>query len=247
MSERAELRILDWDSKFFGHQIAQVDPAMLSGAAAAQGIIESARDHALECLYLFIDAADTERVLAAQAVGFRLVDVRVTREIEVPAGEALRLPPEIDLCRPEDVLQLRTIARKSHLDSRFYHDPCFERERCDALYDEWIKKACEGASAAVIVARPAEQAVGYMTCDIPRPGRGKLGLGAIEQTQKGRGLGKRILLGAMNWLGSQGCDRIEVVTQARNITAARMYEVTGFQTTRVENAFHLWVSQVADN
>jgi len=245
MSDHAGFRILDWDSEFFGHRIAQVDPAMLAGNAA-QSIVERARDHALECLYLFLDAADTEKVLAAQTAGFRLMDVRITREIAAPAGDALALPREIDLFRPEDVPRLRAIARKSHFDSRFYHDPCFARERCDALYDEWIKQACEGASAAVVVARPAEQAEGYMTCDIPKPGHGKLGLGAIEPAQKGRGLGKRILRGAMNWLGSHGCDRIEVVTQARNLTAARMYESTGFQTTRVENVFHLWLSRATD-
>jgi dTDP-4-amino-4,6-dideoxy-D-galactose acyltransferase len=242
MIERSGFSLLEWDSDFFERRIARVTESEFS-ARSAQRLLGEARDEAIECLYLLVDARDSGKVRAAEEAGFRLVDVRVTREREAPDAEDRTLPQNIDLGRAEDIPDLRAIARKSHTDSRFYQDSEFPTRRCDALYETWIENACNGGSAGVVVARPNSRAVGYVTCEIEEPGLGGLGLVAVAADEAGRGYGGGMVKGALGWLANKGCTRIRVVTQARNIDATRLYEANGFRTFSVENSYHLWLAK----
>ncbi|HIF99313.1 MAG TPA: GNAT family N-acetyltransferase [Myxococcales bacterium] len=242
MIDRSGFSLLEWDSNFFERRIARVAESEFS-ARSVQRLLGGARDEAIECLYLLVDARDSGKVQAAEEAGFRLVDVRVTREREAPGEEDRNLPANIDLGRAEDIPHLRAIAKKSHTDSRFYQDPEFPTQRCDALYEIWIENACNGSSAGVVVARPKSRAVGYVTCEIQEPGLGGLGLVAVAADEAGRGYGGGMIKGAMGWLADKGCTRIRVVTQARNINATRLYETNGFRTISVENSYHLWLGK----
>lgn len=242
MSDAAGFSLLAWDTDFFGRRIARVDEKVF-GPGSASDILARARDEAVDCLYLLVDAGDSEAVRTAEKAGFQLVDVRVTRERRAPDGKARGLPPEIGLYQETDIEALCAIARESHGDSRFYQDSSFSRSRCDDLYETWIRNACEGAAAAVVVARSEERAVGYVTCEHPEPDLGNLGLVAVAADQAGQGYGARMVEGALGWLASEGCERIRVVTQARNIPASRLYESNGFKTISVENSYHLWLGE----
>ena len=242
MSSPSGFSLLAWDSDFFGHRIARVDASEF-GDGSAETILANARNDSIDCLYLLIDAGSSEQARAAARAGFELVDVRVTREVEASRGDPFAFPENVDLCRPEDVPRLRAIARDSHRDSRFYYDPSFPSGRCDDLYETWIENSCTGNAAGVVVARSGESAVGYVTCEIPEAGLGNLGLVAVAQGEAGQGHGGRMVKAAVGWLGGQGCAHIRVVTQARNVSAARLYEAHGFRTIQVENSYHLWLSE----
>ena len=242
MIDRSGFSLLEWDSTFFERRIARATESEFS-AHSVKRLLDEARDQAIECLYLLVDADASEKVRAAEDAGFRLVDVRVTREREAPAEEDRKMPEKIGLGRAEDIPQLRAIARKSHTDSRFYQDPNFPSQRCDALYETWIENACMGASAGIVVARPESDAVGYVTCEIQEPGLGSLGLVAVAADEAGRGYGGGMVKGALGWLANEGCTQIRVVTQARNINATRLYEANGFRTISVENSYHLWLGK----
>ena len=232
MSSASGFSPLAWDSDFFGQRIARVI-ADDFGRGSADRIIRGARDASIDCLYLLVDAEDSERVVAAEGAGFQHVDIRITRERGVSAdSDAEELPEDIDLCSADDIPWLSAIARKSHRDSRFYHDPAFSRERCDDLYETWIQNACQGMADAVVVARREGRAIGYVTCEIPEPG--------------GRGYGGRMIEGALGWLARRGCSRVRVVTQARNARANGLYESRGFETVSVENSYHLWLGAGED-
>jgi len=242
MSEAAGFSLLAWDTDFFGCRIARVDEKAF-GPGSASDILARARDEAIDCLYLLVEADNSEAVRTAEKAGFQLVDVRVTRERGAPDAKARALPPEIGLYQEGDIEALCAIARESHGDSRFYHDSSFSRSRCDDLYETWIRNACSGAAAAVVVARSEQRAVGYVTCEHPNPALGNLGLVAVAADQAGRGYGARMIEGALGWLAGEGCERIQVVTQARNIPASRLYESNGFKTISVENSYHLWLGE----
>ena len=166
MSGERGLSFLEWDSEFFGLRIARVESSAFD-ERSAKGLLRQARGESIECLYLLVDAANSESVRAAERVGFSLVDVRVTRDCTTHRENPGGLPEMTDLCREEDIASLVGIARGSHRDSRFYHDPRFSDERCDDLYATWIENACRGAAAGVVVLRDEGRAVGYITCEIP--------------------------------------------------------------------------------
>jgi hypothetical protein len=119
---------LEWDSQFFGLRIARLTERRLTceGVAAARRWCEA---NQVDCLYFLADSDDAQTVTVAQANDFQLVDIRVTLERRPGDGEPA---PAVRPFQPADAARLRTIARVSHRDSRFYSDARFPRRQCDA-------------------------------------------------------------------------------------------------------------------
>jgi dTDP-4-amino-4,6-dideoxy-D-galactose acyltransferase len=239
MTGASPCRLLEWDSEFFGRRIARVESARLT-PEGAEGVLRWARSEAVDCLYYLVDVAETGSIHLAEDAGFRLVDTRVTRERSVDR-EGGELPEGVGSFRNEDVPALRAIARESHGASRFYHDPRFPRERCDALYEAWIANACAGDADGVLVVRSAGRAAGYLSCVLEPAATGSIGLTAVAAAERGQRLGERLVRGSLCWFANRSCERARVVSQARNLEAARLYERMGFRTTSVEHWYHLWM------
>lgn len=229
---------LHWDSEFFGRRIARVTAPELTAETASE-VVAAARADGVECLYFLASADHPPSLLAAQSVGFRLVDVRVTLERGLEGVDA-GLPEGVASFASEDVAPITAIARTSHRDSRFYADPGFEDERCDDLYQTWIENSCNGFAEDVLVVHGKGGASGYISCHLNDDGSGQIGLIAVGEVARGRGQGGLLVRGSLGWFRERGCDRAVVVTQGRNVGALRLYERAGFLTRSVEIWCHLW-------
>jgi len=181
-----------------------------------------------------VPAADTAQAQRAEAEGFRLTDVRVTLDAPAVTSE-----PAVRPVREDDVARLRAIARSSHDDTRFYADERFPRERCDELYDTWIRRSCEGWADVVLVAERAGEAAGYVSVH-RRESSGSIGLIGVDEAWRGRGVGEALVRGALAWCADADLPRCTVVTQGRNVAAQRLFERCGFRTSAVDLWFHKW-------
>lgn len=237
----APYRLLPWDTEFFGKRIALAESPRLDPAACRE-LVERARREAVECVYWLGDADDAASTDAVQRSGFRFVDVRVTLEARDAGGEA-RAPAGVRPFAAADVPVLERIARVSHRAARFHADPGFPDERCDELYAAWIRRSCEGWAQAVLVAGEPGRPTGYVSCH-ERPdgsgGIGQIGLIAVAEEARGRGLGRALTEAALAWFQGRGLRGVRVVTQGRNRGAVRMYEQSGFLCHAVQLWFHLW-------
>ena len=139
-----------------------------------------------------------------------------------------------------DLPALRAIARTSHHDSRFYRDARFSRARCDALYETWIEKSCQGGGAAAV-----------LVADLDRHGRGLRHVraagagGGPHQALRGRGRRARAAASARPrrerasaWLAARGVETVAVATQGRNVARSSSTQAAGFRTA----ALRLWSS-----
>jgi ribosomal protein S18 acetylase RimI-like enzyme len=131
----------------------------------------------------------------------------------------------------------------SHTASRFYADGHFPEERCGALYAAWIEKRCADSIEQVLVARDGGRAIGYMAYHENADGSGQLGLSAVAVEARGRGVGGRLVRGALIRLAARGRSPVRVVTQGRSVEALRTFEGVGFRTCCVEQWFHLWPTE----
>jgi len=245
MDDSAPCVHLEWDSEFFGCRIARARASRLGQAELAR-ILGWTREKSIDCLYLLLDAGDLEGAARAQAAGCRMVDARVTLDCnpsDVASAAGGELPPGIAPCTSRDVAVLTEIARVSHTASRFYADGRFPEERCGALYAVWIEKSCAGSAEEVLVARDDGRAVGYVTCHENTDGSGQIGLIAVAGEARGRGVGCRLVRGALIRLAARGRSPVRVVTQGRNVEALRTFEGVGFRTCCVELWFHLWQTE----
>jgi dTDP-4-amino-4,6-dideoxy-D-galactose acyltransferase len=244
---------LPWDSEFFGRRIARVAARRLD-RCLADAVLSFARRERIDCLYFLADSDDACTVRAAEDNGFRLMDVRVTLEWAGGAtGEAAAERPDGSgapgrdapcLIRPAseaDLPGLEAIARTAHRDSRFYCDPGFPEERCDALYETWIRRSCEGYADHVVVADVDGRALGYVTCHAPAgQSRGQIGLVGVSAAARGLGLGSAMIREATGWFSATGRPSVSVVTQGRNTRAQRLYQRCGFVTRSLHLWYHWW-------
>jgi ribosomal protein S18 acetylase RimI-like enzyme len=238
MTAPVECRFLEWDSDFFGHRIARVVSTRLD-PVSMESVRAYGRSERIECFYFLVDATDADSISAAEAGGFRCVDVRITRERSVD-GVSADMPSGVENFRVGDLPDLRAIARTSHGASRFYQDPHFSGERCDALYDAWISRACTETPDGVLVVRREGRAVAYLSCELDSEAAGTIGLVAVAENARGQHLGANLVEGALVFFLRHGRTRVRVVSQGRNLASARLYESLGFETTSLENWYHYW-------
>jgi len=236
--EDALCRILDWDSEFFGRRMARADVNRLTPESL--GRIQSWCDsQRIDCLYFLADSADAETVRLAEDAGFHLVDVRVTLGMEMAGLAPDSGPACVRPFQPADLPGLRTIARVSHRDSRFYYDKNLPDSLCDSLYETWIENSTQGYAQAVLVGEHQSRPAGYITCHFSAA-TGQIGVFAVAQEAQGRGLGQQLVLSALRWFQQQGASEVTVVTQGRNVRGQRRYQKCGFSTRSVELWYHYW-------
>jgi dTDP-4-amino-4,6-dideoxy-D-galactose acyltransferase len=246
MTTPALCEYLAWDSAFFGRRIARVIPDRLNREQVPL-ILAWCQAEQIDCLYFLAAADDAATVRLAEAAAFHFVDTRLTLARDQAAEADDRPAPNQEGIRPAtlaDIPALRAIARESHHDTRFYYDGNFAPAQCDALYATWIEKSCRGDAAVVFVAEGAGQPVGYLSCHLPEPHRGQIGLLAVSAAAQGRGLGHRLLQTALHWFAQAGTGPVAVVTQGRNIPAQRLYQRYGFRTQAVQLWYHRWFAPV---
>jgi ribosomal protein S18 acetylase RimI-like enzyme len=239
----APCSLLEWDSDFFGFRIAQVVGETLS-ETKGQAVLEWSRAHAIRCLYFLGDASSPQTADVAQRLNFKMVDVRVELSSDRSLSNATPHPElkKIRTARASDVADLQAIARGAHRDSRFFFDSGFGQSRAEDLFAKWIAVDCAGRADTVLTLdRNGIGVTGYVTCNlITGQSAGRIGLVGVASDVRGKGLGKVLVSGALDWFCSAGVKMVFVVTQARNVAAQRLYQTLGFRTDNIKVWYHRW-------
>jgi len=140
---------------------------------------------------------------------------------------------------PDDLAAIRRMAVQSYLDSRFYFDPGFDRERCDALYTSWTER-CLHEDDAFLVAEEEGQPVGYISCKLTSPTNARIQLLAVVAGSQGRGIGRMLIEASLRWMIWREVDCVSVATHGRNLRSQRLYGRCGFLVQEIEQWYHRW-------
>ena len=234
---------LQWDSAHFGRRIARATSRQ-ADMDSCEILLRACRDEAIECLYFLTEASDQATIAALQSHGFEFVDIRLalSAQYSMLRPAALAEGIRIRLGAERDLDQLLPIAGASFGQSRFYVDARFGRDRATAMFQIWLRKSFAGEpGAAVIVAEHEGAAVGFVTCHLHKPpGEGNIGLVGVAESARGLGCASGMIQQAGRWFAGQDVERLNVVTQGRNVAAQRLYQRNGFVTRSVELWFHKW-------
>jgi dTDP-4-amino-4,6-dideoxy-D-galactose acyltransferase len=236
-------KYLEWDSNFFGRRIARVRIDRLAKETALE-LLSWCEFNRIDCIYFLADSSDPGTARLAESSNFNFVDIRVTLDRSMKSDSTFNFTESrVRDAREADIPALRSIARTSHRDSRFYYDENFPRSLCDALYETWIEKSCQGWAAKVFVADDEGKAVGYITCHLAVPKIGQIGLVGVGEKSRGKDLGRALVGRALRWFTEQGVENVSVVTQGRNVRAQRLYQQNGFVTRSLELWYHHWFTR----
>jgi dTDP-4-amino-4,6-dideoxy-D-galactose acyltransferase len=242
----APCELLSWDTEFFRCRIARVCGDTLEQERAVQ-VDEWSRSNRIRCLYFLSRADDPATMRLAEQHGFGLVDIRVTLErVTMDSDASLRLDPSVGVTirpvQPADLSALQAMARAVHEDTRFFSDSHFTRQRAEELYSTWITLESQGRAQAVLVAAStADQPLGYISCHLEAARQeGQIGLVGVSSEVRGKGIGKNLVMAAMDWYRLKGVRAVTVVTQGRNRAAQRLYQQCGFLSRDLQLWYHKW-------
>lgn len=235
--------ILEWDSGVFGFNVARA--AIPDDSRALTAALEDARRNDVRLVYLHTD--DSQLVRAAESLGGTLVGERVTFARTLTAVDAQNVggsnAPVVVEQWPGTVAtpELLQLSRAAGLYSRFRIDSRVPEGVFERIYDAWITRSLERKIAEeVLVTRDALSISGLVTLGA-KDGRADIGLLAVRADARGRGLGKALVLAALDWAIRRQFREAQVVTQQANIEACRLYEACGYAIERKEWVLHFWL------
>lgn len=234
------VKLLEWDSEFFGFRIGRLLPAELTPEQVEESNLYC-QDNDIKFLYWLADPRQPDLGEIARFGGFRFMDFRLelNRQMKQDATPQPDLHPNVRLYNTPDLNALISIAKDVHTDSRFALDPTLNPKSA-LLFEKWILRDVSRQNSAVMVADIGEGACGYCTCH-PHPEFariGQIGLVGVDPNNAGKGLGKALLHAAMNWFTANEYESVQVVTQGANIAAQRLYQSISFKTFASGVWFH---------
>lgn len=234
--------ILSWDSAFFGYKVASVKPFNLTNEEA-DTIIQRLKDNQVKLAYFFVapeDHRSNDTVIKCSA---SLVDEKVTFVSTINKDVALFndffiRPYERD--KPD--LKLKELTLQSGIYSRFKIDANFQNHEFEDLYSEWIEKSVSKEIAdEVLVYKDKGEIKGFVTIRV-RNKIGTIGLIAVDENERGKSIGKKLMNAAMHFSWMKGALVVEVATQKANEGACRFYGSIGFEVKNIVNVYHLWIN-----
>ncbi len=226
---------LDWDSEFFGFAIARVTSHALT-AQEIDGVLAECRRRGVRCLYLL--TGDERTSLLAQDRGFRLHDVRVELDRSLDGHASTRTQFTVAAARPDQRRALAAWARERFTDSRFFADPGFDDDRARDLFAAFVDRGFDAHDRRTLADADGR---GFVICRLqPERAVGRIELIGVAPGAEGSGLADALMHAAHDEFVAAGLQRAEVVTQARNIAAQRLYQRLGYRSRRSALWFHRW-------
>lgn len=235
-SQAASLcQMLEWDTEFWGFPVARVVADRLNPREARQIAAWCDRSD-VDCAFLLAGADDGDTAAVAESVGFRPVDTRVTllRPAQSPQVDGKPSPARIRSVDEGDRERIAELARDAHTDTRFFFDARFPRERAADLYERWVCRGIDEEGRHLLVAEENGEILGYLMIVDDPP---SIDLIAVAEEARGQGVGTSLVSAAIKHFPGAP---LQVVTQARNVPALRLYEAGGFRTTTTEVWYHRW-------
>ena len=246
---------LAWDCAHFGFECARLDVFALSrdldaGARAAAmrlGLAQAvalARAGRVRLLSRRLLAERLNEIRLLEGLGFTLADSVLTlrRAVEGAAPESGSCRPP----RPEDLPALRAMIGDAFPHSRFLTDPIFDRDKGRSLYVSWLDNLFAAAlentpGMRLLVAEEPSGPAGFVALSLPeQEGEpAEILLVAVAEGQRGRGIGGRLMGGALRACRQEAVDQLETTTWVCAQGPLAFYQKEGF--TVVENmlSFHL--------
>ncbi|MGD9781912.1 MAG: GNAT family N-acetyltransferase [Kiritimatiellia bacterium] len=234
------IEVREWDSRFFGYPVASVSfasPPRLD--PDVHSALREARNQGVRLLYLAMPPVPPPLRLEIQQAGATFAGRKC--EYGKPIAPSLLAAGDdgISICR-ENSPALEQLALQSGAYSRFRVDRGFQHNEFERLYREWLASSLRGdGGKRVYVAGAAAAPMGLITLE--PSGTARIGLLAVAEQQRGRGIGRRLMAKAEQVSGENRQVELRVATQAENREACRFYESCGFRKIAETDCFHAWL------
>lgn len=228
-----KIALLDWDSQFFGLKVGKTESEFLEPNKIPELKLQM-NEKGIDLLYLFLGSP----IVQGKEENLMLLDRKVTFTKNVSNLELLN--SEVTEYADSLTDDLINLAIQSGHESRFKKDLRL-LHKFESLYQNWLKKSLTGELAdKVFVYKDlnSNRIVGFITASCKNR-IGKIGLIAVNENHRGKGIGTMLLQKAEDWFREQEATRIEVVTQSDNKSACGLYEKNNYHIKSTVYIYHL--------
>ena len=225
------IRLLEWDTAFFGFKIGAVDVSSLSEVA----VCELER---FDLVYIFAQKKETKI-----SYDLFLADEKRTylKKIQEPL---MLMDKNIFSVVPSEIadVKLLDLTYQAGAYSRFKLDNGFPEGSFKKLYKSWINKSVSrNIAKEVLVYKTKDyECAGLITLGLKND-KPDIGIIAVDKAVRGIGIGSKLIHAAEWWaLNKQQINEIQVVTQGANIHACKFYERQGYSLKTKLFIYHWW-------
>lgn len=136
--------------------------------------------------------------------------------------------------------KLLALSIQSGVYSRFNTDQNIGRSNFEKMYHLWMENSLNKKIAfEVLLFIEDNQPSGFVTLG-EKNGRADIGIIAVDDQFRGKGIGKELMHAAEAWFLNRGYNEIQVVTQGNNKPACGLYERLGYQIESETYFYHIW-------
>ena len=136
------ISLLEWDSKFWGFPVAYLSSSHLSENILFR-VNQFVREKDIRLIEYLCNCHDKKSVRFAEQNGYEFKDIRLTYEKKLTRKDDVEVDEkkQFGIAQAEHIPALREMSRNLYLDSRYYFDSNFDRDRIAEFYMGWVEKA----------------------------------------------------------------------------------------------------------
>jgi GNAT superfamily N-acetyltransferase len=144
----------------------------------------------------------------------------------------------------DDKSQIETVAAVA-FQGYFGHynaDTRLDRKKCDEGYVSWAVRSCTSKQVAteVLVAELDKRIVGFLTLRLNSPEEVDGILFGVAPEAQGVGVGRSLIIGALDWCKGQQAKQMNISTQVTNVAVQKVWCRVGFEPGHSYYTFHKW-------
>jgi len=247
----ALVKLLKWDSNFFGFNIADVIPKTINDKKIVD-ILNYCKKNKVNLLQFRCNAHHKGSIRLAEQNKFHFVDNRMTFLKKINQDEIQEYDTDnsinIRMAIEDDVPELENLVKKLYRESRYYFDKNFPNKNVSSFYRDWIIKSIKGKFDDMVwVICFNGEIVGCCSIAYKKGKNARIGLFGIKNDMSKRGFGKLLIRKVLFFLKNNNSKSVSVVTQGRNYKAQRFYQSAGFYIDKIEIYYHLWWKKIIVN
>lgn len=217
------IKLLTWDSSFFGYKI---------GESREMPSQEEVKAGQYDLVYVRSTHKLNTSAFCDHRVQFKKAAPKSVSQQSLKSLLGSKITPE-----------LLKLAEDAGIYSRFKLDPGFQNNEFKKLYHEWLLKSLSGEMANEVFAHYSEGSLtGFVTVKL-KENAAHIGLIAVSESARGQGVGLKLINAVEDFAYSKGMKTIHVPTQNNNEAACSFYKKCGFSLESEEYVYHLWTTK----
>jgi dTDP-4-amino-4,6-dideoxy-D-galactose acyltransferase len=232
------IKKLEWDSNFFGFNIADLDSNFKFDKYIFYDYIKINNVKLIQCC---IDIGNRDYINILENEQFNFIDLNLTFSLKIKDEAKIDINSKLVLekSKVEEKESLIKIADKSFLGSR-YNFCNFDINKVNDMYKIWINKSIDGKFDDECLSLKLEnKVIGFITLKYHYENKSvRIGLIATTKENRFNGYGKRMINLLKNYLLEKGIFNISVSTQGGNKIAQNFYISSDFRIDNIKSWYY---------